>query len=250
MREYGVAGCCVCGKEFRRTGVRQKFCEECGAAHRAEANRIRSSEWRATHREVENAKRRARIDPIANRARSRAWALANPERVREQNRQKYLQNPDVFKCRARQWSKENAHQRKLISNQSAKRRRQKNPAHFAELKRERRKKPGYALHDSISSRIQMALGSKKAGRSWQVLVGYTLEQLRRHLERQFTQGMNWENRGLGSGKWHIDHILPVSSFEFETPEDAEFKACWALSNLRPLWSIDNIRKSARRTHLL
>jgi hypothetical protein len=96
----------------------------------------------------------------------------------------------------------------------------------------------------------MSLGSKKGGRSWQSLVGYTLERLRRHLERQFVRGMTWENRGHGPGKWHIDHILPVSSFKFETPDDADFKACWALSNLRPLWSTDNIRKSANRTHLL
>jgi hypothetical protein len=40
------------------------------------------------------------------------------------------------------------------------------------------------------------------------------------------------------------------SFKFETPEDPDFKACWALSNLRPLWSTDNIRKSDKRTHLL
>jgi hypothetical protein len=67
-----------------------------------------------------------------------------------------------------------------------------------------------------------------------------------HLERQFLSGMTWANRG----QWHIDHIQPRSSFKFVGPDDPEFKACWALSNLRPLWKADNLKKNARRTLLL
>lgn len=250
MRDYGVGNCNVCAKQFRRTGVRQRFCAECGAEHRREMSRVAGNAWHAAHRDEANAARRARTDPSVARMKATAWALANPDRVKERNHRVYAQNCEAFKERASKWNKENVDRRKQIANASAKRCRLRNPEHFAELKRQRRKKPGYALHHSISNRIQMSLGPKKGGHSWQVLVGYTLEQLRMHLERQFTDGMSWQNRGHGPGKWHIDHILPVSSFEFATPEDSEFKACWALSNLRPLWSVDNIRKSATRTHLL
>jgi len=68
----------------------------------------------------------------------------------------------------------------------------------------------------------------------------------RHIERQFTKGMSWDN----IDKWHIDHIVPVSSFKFETPDDPDFKACWALTNLRPLWAKENQTKHKRRFHLL
>ena len=94
--------------------------------------------------------------------------------------------------------------------------------------------------------IHRALGKNKAGRSWREFVNYSLEELMSHLERQFLPGMTWENKG----EWHIDHIIPRSSFEYESPDDPEFKQAWALTNLRPLWAIDNIRKNATREFLL
>ena len=46
--------------------------------------------------------------------------------------------------------------------------------------------------------------------------------------------MSWDNHG----KWHIDHIKPVSKFDKNTlPSIVN-----ALSNLQPLWAIDNIQK--------
>jgi hypothetical protein len=51
--------------------------------------------------------------------------------------------------------------------------------------------------------------------------------------------MSWENYG----KWHIDHRIPIDAFNFTCPEDIDFTQCWALRNLRPLWAVDNIKKS-------
>ena len=60
-----------------------------------------------------------------------------------------------------------------------------------------------------------------------------------HLEKQFLSGMTWDNYG----DWHIDHIIPKSSFKYASFEDPEFRECWSLSNLRPLWGKENIQKS-------
>jgi len=68
----------------------------------------------------------------------------------------------------------------------------------------------------------------------------------RHLERQFLSGMSWGNRS----EWHIDHIRPLASFSFEAVDDPDFKAAWALTNLRPLWGADNIRKGAKLDYLV
>jgi len=87
---------------------------------------------------------------------------------------------------------------------------------------------------------------QKGGRPWRSLVGYSLADLKRHLERQFTRGMSWENMG----KWHIDHILPLSSFTYSDPADPDFRVAWALANLRPLWGQENQKKSASREMLL
>ena len=94
--------------------------------------------------------------------------------------------------------------------------------------------------------MHRGMRSQKAGRSWRDFVPYSLEDLIIHLERQFLPGMSWDNRG----DWHIDHIVPLASFNFETPDDPEFKAAWALSNLRPWWAKDNMQKSAKRLYLV
>jgi len=47
-------------------------------------------------------------------------------------------------------------------------------------------------------------------------------------------------------KWDIDHMRPVASFnqeELKNPNSEDFKKCWALNNLQPLWSGDNSRKN-------
>ena len=98
------------------------------------------------------------------------------------------------------------------------------------------------LSNSISNSIRSSIkkGSKKHIK-WEILVGYSLDKLKKHLERQFTQGMSWDNYG----EWHIDHIDPVSIFNFNCPEDIDFKRCWNIKNLRPLWALDNIKKHAK-----
>lgn len=113
-------------------------------------------------------------------------------------------------------------------------------------RQQRATRPDWRVSGHVRTLMQRGLGRGKAGRSWRSFVPYTLEELMAHLERQFTKGMTWANRG----EWHIDHIVPLSSFSFTSPDDPEFKAAWALSNLRPLWAVENLQKNARRTHLL
>lgn len=75
-------------------------------------------------------------------------------------------------------------------------------------------------------------------------LSYSRDDLRCHIERQFTKGMSWSNRGFKSRLkpvWHIDHIRPKSSFAVD-----DLAAAYALSNLRPLWSKDNLEKGTRR----
>jgi len=70
------------------------------------------------------------------------------------------------------------------------------------------------------------------------ILPYTVEQLIIHLESQFISGMSWSNYG----KWHIDHKIPDSHFDYKSINDEEFRHCWSLDNLQPLWARDNIKK--------
>jgi hypothetical protein len=91
--------------------------------------------------------------------------------------------------------------------------------------------------------------SIKAGKrrtSWREFVDYSREDLISHLARQFAPGMSWDNYG----EWHIDHIVPLKAFDIGALGDEQFRRAWALSNLRPLWGVENVRKSAKRVFLL
>lgn len=82
--------------------------------------------------------------------------------------------------------------------------------------------------------------------SFSALVGYSIAELRVHLERQFVDGMNWD--AFDRGEIHIDHIVPQRDFDLRDP--AEFRSCWSLGNLRPLWAGDNLSKLGKRIYLL
>ena len=86
----------------------------------------------------------------------------------------------------------------------------------------------------------------KKGDSIKNILGYSIEELKEHLEHQFEDWMNWDNLGLTANKeketWQIDHIIPVNTFNIKEIGDEEFRKCWALDNLRPLDSYINNRR--------
>lgn len=104
--------------------------------------------------------------------------------------------------------------------------------------------PTTRISFSVSSRLRRSFSGGQEGIFRHL--PYTRDELRRHLERQFSKGMSWENYG----KWHIDHIRPVSSFSYTSTLDIEFIECWSLCNLRPLWAEENLRKSNSITHII
>ena len=117
-------------------------------------------------------------------------------------------------------------------------------ARFAKWARERRRKsPKRALHERITARVRQCLRGCKYRRKWEDLVGYTLADLRAHLDKTMPPGCTWAD--FMSGALHIDHIIPVSAHNFSTPEDIDFRKCWALSNLRLLPASENLEKRAK-----
>lgn len=191
-------------------------------------------------------------------------------RYRERNREKYrklkLDYYHANREKRRAQAAEYYQRSKDIKNAERRERRARDPE-YAEAFRKRNRKhraanlakerkraaakyrngsPQYKLkHNSLASMRRSIRG--KGGKRWHEAVGYTADDLKQHLERQFAKGMTWENYGT---HWHVDHIVPVSSFDCSSVDDPAFKACWALSNLRPLWVKDNLSKNNKRTHLI
>lgn len=104
----------------------------------------------------------------------------------------------------------------------------------------------YMLYHRVKRWMHKHLADQLPSRKWSAALGYTTTQLRAHLERQFTPGMSWANKG----EWHIDHIVPVASFEITSLDSPEFKACFGMHNLRPMWGTENLKKGKRRDFLL
>ncbi|MCA1776061.1 MAG: hypothetical protein LC676_10760 [Loktanella sp.] len=97
----------------------------------------------------------------------------------------------------------------------------------------------------VATRLRRALRLYRTSHTCERL-GFTLDDLRRHIERQFTKGMTWER--VWAGDIHIDHIRPL--YQFDLTDEAEARAVNHLTNLQPLWAADNLRKGASRTVLI
>lgn len=113
------------------------------------------------------------------------------------------------------------------------------------LRRHQYQKPEIKLKANLSAHIWQMIKRRKSGPTWEFYVNYTVEELIGHLEKQFTNRMNWQNHGI---YWEVDHILPVASFDLS--DDEEVKRCWSLTNLRPLAKTSNRKKSAKRLYLI
>jgi len=101
--------------------------------------------------------------------------------------------------------------------------------------------PLYKLISNFRTAIYQVLKENnvdKNGHYFEILK-YSPDELISHLENQFKDGMTWDNYG----EWHVDHILPITSFNIQEIGDNEFMKCWSLNNLQPMWGEENIKKS-------
>lgn len=137
---------------------------------------------------------------------------------------------------SKQWARNNPDKRKSTT----KRWRDNHKEEIHAKRQEKRKNDlTYKIKDALSTRVRLACKAQGAAKSQSItnLIGCTPQELKRHLESKFTDGMNWDNHG----KWHIDHIRPLSSFNLIDIEQQLLAFHW--SNMQPLWAIDNFLKS-------
>jgi len=171
----------------------------------------------------------------------RKYYYAHRESILMKAKEYYQTHKEELKRRAAEYCKQNRDK----VREKVRRYETMNPTKIREYRRtsdkKRRANPSYRLHKNVSRVINYLLASGKDRRSTEELLGYSIAKLRAHLEKQFQPGMTWENYG----EWHTDHKIPISAFNFETPDDIDFKRCWALKNLQPLWKRENIVKGGK-----
>jgi hypothetical protein len=174
---------------------------------------------------------------------ARKWYQKNKEKINKKTNQWRKNNPDKYRKKHREyqkkwkennpeylkeWSiknKNNIDIKKYYKQWSAEKR-------ITDLK--------YNLNRKISRGIYKSLKANKNGRHWEDLVGYSLNDLIRHLKKTMPENYNWND--YLQGKLHIDHIIPISVFNFDSPEQIDFQMCWALKNLQLLPASENLLK--------
>lgn len=106
-------------------------------------------------------------------------------------------------------------------------------------KRREKRDPKYKISCDFYREIyNSAIRNRPAGKLMKLL-GYTKDDLKEHLKKLFKNDMNWQNYGT---YWEIDHIIPISMFNYKDIDDEEFKLCWSLNNLQPLEKEKNKEK--------
>ncbi len=171
----------------------------------------------------------------------RIFRIENREKIKNYKKKYYKKNHEKILVAGRQrysLNTEKERKRKKIyrSKQDVKDRRN------AKRRKLLKEDPKYKLELNISSSIRDDLKNRNASKAfikWEIYTGYSIDQLKEHLEKHFKPEMNWENHG---SYWHIDHIRPKSWFKYTSPNDEDFKKCWSLENLQPLEAKLNIIK--------
>jgi hypothetical protein len=156
----------------------------------------------------------------------------------------YEKNKEDLSEYHKEWSNENRKElRKYHSSW-----RDENKEHVNKYKRDYERKrraedPKYRLGVRTRTAVWQMLKERNVNKTNKTfaLLGYSIEELMIHLENLFTDGMTWDNYG----EWHVDHKKPMNSFMFESTDDLEFKECWRLDNLQPLWGEDNLSKGTQ-----
>jgi len=211
--KYGVRSLCIeCCKKYYKI-LRSK-----------EENKLKAKIYREEHKEemrIYHKKNYLENKELISQ-RNKNWRIKNKKKKAESDRNYQLKNSEKLRLYRKEY-RENQLNRDRINKQ---RNKQRNENFYIKL------------NHKMGASIRKALKSNKNGRHWESLVGYTLEDLKKHLESQFQEGMTWENYG----KWHIDHIIPISLFNINGIKSKGFKKCWSLENLRPLWAKENMKK--------
>ena len=100
----------------------------------------------------------------------------------------------------------------------------------------------HRLAGSLRALIRSALkrnATRKSKKTFE-LIGCSINELKKHLKKQFEKSMSWENYG----DWHIDHIVPIDYFKknFDLKDVSAQKIAFNYHNLQPMWASENMSK--------
>jgi hypothetical protein len=172
---------------------------------------------------------------ICTRIRINSYRKLNKEKINNWNKETYYRNLEKHKETKKKYREKTKDEQKI----RAKKYRENNKEKINNYAKERKKYDDvFKIRCNVRSRIKNFLKSKNITKSNSTfdIVGCEPIKLKEHLEKQFKEGMSWENYGLNG--WHIDHIIPLISGK---TQDEIYHLCH-YTNLQPLWWFENLEK--------
>lgn len=185
--------------------------------------------------------------------RSRKYREANKEKIKEINRLYSQNNKEKIKEKDKRWYIANSEYAKKYSLEYH----HNHPEVKRNWYKRKRNTVSGKLQHNISNLLHKHLKNNKSKNTKTILnniLGYSITDLKLHLELLFEDWMTWDNHGKTAlhpkMTWHIDHIKPINTFNITSIYDEDFKKCWALENLRPLDSYTNVRRPKTGSDLI
>ena len=158
--------------------------------------------------------------------------------INERNKKDRRENPERHKRYKKNSSPESKDKQKIKDKERKLKNKDKAKIQQKIWLEKEKSEPLFKIKRNLRSRLRHAVkGNTKSAKTLELL-GCSVESLKIHLEKQFLDGMSWENYGLHG--WHIDHIIPCDYFDLS--EESEQRKCFHYSNLRPLWAKDNLSR--------
>ena len=108
----------------------------------------------------------------------------------------------------------------------------------------RKNDPGVHLGDVIQGKlVKMLRGTNQSSTISKWTEFDSHNDIKRHFENQFEDGMSWTNYGSGNDKWNIGHRIARAQYDHSNPEDV--RRCWSKKNLFPQWQTENLSLGAK-----
>ena len=181
-----------------------------------EANREKAKAYNAAYREKKG----------------KQWYNSNKERLNVYNKNWITANKEAIKKQGKAYREAN---KEILRARRLERRSEWNTYYSNKLKTD----DLFKLKHNIRNHTKRTF--KRIGKNnptdTLTLLGCSWEEAKAHIESKFVEGMSWSNHG----EWHIDHIIPIAS----ATTIEEVAKLNHISNLQPLWALDNLRKGAR-----
>lgn len=164
---------------------------------------------------------------------SNYWAK-NKDEINKQRKENYIHKPKIIYSEEERKKRKKECQREYqrINSKRINTSEKGRARHLKYFKKRYKTDFRFKLNSNMAVAIGQSLKGKKAGRRWEILVGYALKDLIKRLKKTIPEGYTWQD--YIDGKLEIDHICPISVFNFTRAENIDFKRCWALKNLQLL----------------